>query len=160
MMLLLSWCFIQTYHLSLSRKRLYLSWCSCCHGILCRHITSLSWNLLYFHDASVVMVFFQTNKLSLSRKHLYLSWCSCCYDVLSRHITCHVNNSFVFVMMHLLLWCFIWHCHNLLYHGASVIRISRLITCHCWWISCNWHDAPVVVFLMKAYHLSLSKNLL
>ena len=134
MMLLLAWCFIKAFLLSLSRSLLYLSWCSCWHDVLSRHISCHCQGIYYIcHDAPVGMMFYQGISLviikesiifvmmllfawcfikafllSLSRNLLYLSWWSCCHDVLSRHFSCH-------------------------YQG----------------ISCNCHDAPVVVMFYQ-----------
>ena len=173
-MMLLLLCFIKTYHLILSRNLLQLSWCSCCHDVLSRHISchcqgiSCNW-----HDAPVVMMFYQdisldivkkslaivsmlllswcfikTYHLSLSRIILYLSWCSCCHGVYQDISLVIEKESLVFIMMLLLAWCFFF---------------SRQSTCFCQGNA--WSLVTVMMLLLswcfiKAYHMSLSRNLL
>ena len=151
MMLLLLWRFIKTYNLSLSRNLLYLSWCSCCHDVLSRHITCHGqWIFCICHDAPVMMFhqdischcqgiscighnapllwcFIKTNNMSSSRNLLYLSWCSY-WHVLSRQITCHCQEI------------------SLSSYSCYYDVLSRHITCHWHRISCNCHDAAVVMF--------------
>ena len=122
-MLLLSWCFIKTYHVSLSRIILYLSWCSCYHGYFIK--TSLvidNESLVIVMKLLLAWCFFKTNHLSLSRNRLiscnchYASVVMMFYQGISLVI---VKDYLVFVMMLLLPWC-----------------LSRHIACHWEGITC------------------------
>ena len=155
-MLLLSWCFIKTYHLILSRNLLQLSQCSCCHGVLSRHITCHYQGLSCIcHDAPVAMVFIKTYRLSLRRNHLYLSWCSCWHDVFffktkhlflsrKRLISCNCHDASVVMM-------FYQGISHVIVKESLVIVIMLLLSCFIKTFHLFFVLSPVFIMMILLY---------